>query len=177
MYAPYGWFLMPYEYGFIVTDFVTKTIISSQNYCDMKKVYLKANVKGDSWESERMMGYFNDGRIVHAEALGLQEGGHGIQIKSGDYIDFDDFLKKMLGENSGGGIFDGTVELSVEPPQSWQIRQFNVRIRGEREEAYKAVKRLGFIVSEREEQGWAMWIRDKDFCMDDDDEVNAVLGD
>lgn len=40
VYAPYPFGLRPSEYGFIVTDFVTKTIISCQHYTNMTRLFI-----------------------------------------------------------------------------------------------------------------------------------------
>lgn len=41
VYAPYPFGLKPFEYGFIVTDFVTKTIVSCQHYTNPTRLYVE----------------------------------------------------------------------------------------------------------------------------------------
>lgn len=74
-YAPYPYGLKPSEYGLVVTDFVTKTILSLQNYTDLGRIYAMRQCHGpDSSEiapgkAEQIATHAREGSVKHYEFI------------------------------------------------------------------------------------------------------------
>jgi hypothetical protein len=165
VYAPYPYGLRPAEYGFILTDFVTKAIVSCQHYTSLDKVYVyrayltpdaltpaDRDVYGDPLAPQyvELKQLYDAGRITHYRSFvdaQLHPIGEGT---------FEVFVKTAL---EGAGVF-GIAHFTLLAP--WQLLKFNGDVREGRRAALAKVRELGFELNEEEDLAFRRWAADEE---------------
>jgi len=160
-YAPYPFGLQPAEYGFIVTDFQTKTLISCNHYTSFDHIWVMRsmfNADPDDEEDQyadriaRFTRMFEEGRILTLWSFD-RTNRHMNKLVPPVSTSFNDLVEK-----SCKLVDDHMVTFDVQPPAGWTFLHFNSDRTDTRQQAFQAVEALGFKVSEEERAEWVEWI-------------------
>lgn len=161
--------LVPVEYGLVVLDFKTNTILSHQGYTSLDKMLassINLEIQGGSWNDKdsdfhRALDFFKAGKIKTASIMG-KDGLEDIPIPSW-------LLDTPTAENLTKFIKDGCKRLfsfkslyflnvCLEPFNFIDYRVTD----GTPTDLYLKVKELGLVLSDDEEAGWKEWIEEED---------------
>lgn len=155
-YAPYPYGLRPDEYGIILVDFVTKTLISCNHYTSFDHIFVSS-----SWWSPRIFGYaerikkheqlYALGRITSVRRWDSQARAL-LQEPLPEAKSF-----RELVELTGRGD-DGWVQLNIDPPPGWTFTDITSDTIEGRQATLATILALGFQLSEDEKQDWQKWI-------------------
>ena len=159
-YAPYPYGLTPAEYGFIVTDFQTKTLISCNHYTSFDHIWVMrsmfhADLDGENQYEDRIARYnrmFEEGRILTLWSFDRTN------RQMNKLVPPVSTSFKHLVEQSCELVDDHMVTFDVQPPQGWTFLHFNSDRTDTRQQAFQAVEALGFTISDEERAGWDEWI-------------------
>lgn len=160
VYAPYPYGLMPSEYGFIVTDFVTKTLISCNSYTSFNHIWAMAFWWRDEEELEqygdriaRYQKMFTEGRILNLWTFDRGRHPSLLKVELPPATAFKNLVEKSVALAN-----DSVVNFDVAPPAGWTFLEFSVN--KSRKEAFEAVKALGFALTQKEEKAWQKWLKE-----------------
>jgi len=147
-YAPFDNTLCPNEYGFIVTDFMTKQIVACTSYCSFFDEYLKENhllpeaEMGmlSSWEEkssfpeytrakveervknyQRVKGFFDEGRL-HTYLNHART----MVVDPLSFTSFQAFVKEVVRQEKdlSKRAYVGLLSVNYEPPSGWKFEEF-----------------------------------------------------
>jgi len=163
VYAPYPNLLAPSEYGLVVTDFVSKTIISCNGYTSLERVRVYISML-EGRENE-LRNYHTNPPVSeqkkHVEWLYNQGRIHSVGWRSGHIpvapdMAFDDVLKQAFTLEPEPGSLS---YVYAAPPKPWTIEDYTFETSEGWERTYQRVKDLGFVLSPQEHKGFADTIK------------------
>lgn len=192
VYAPYPYGLKPSEYGFVVTDFPSRTVIACNHYftlgraCIDEEMPLVEQARADvaldpvstrEFEAldlvrdyEALRRQFDEGSIVAYDVVDEECFKRRVDVTTETFAEVVDLATRSAGwdrwkddpRRAGLRRQEGRVFVR---PKGWTFLNLPKRSEADRRAAYEAVKALGFALTPDEEAGWASWIKG-----DEDDE-------
>lgn len=158
-YDPYPYGLKPDEYGIIVTDFKTKTLVSCQYYTNFTQH--SPDIYGKDFMPDRYEKYkrwFETGRFVSVSEW---------KNRVATTVSFDDFMSfnqlntydEFLDFLRGGEKKQRYFSVTVKPPEGWTFFEFG-ETKDDRRQALAKIKELGFEISEDEQKEFDEWIEE-----------------
>jgi hypothetical protein len=176
VYAPYPFGIRPSEYGIVVTDFQTKTIISHQGYTSFDSLTVH------EWmidESKRYADSTEDNESYDAELAGLRKLHSEGCFKTVQKIieDGDNFSTEIIDVSKMG--FSEAIQtalsssgltrlgyIKIDLPYGWKLVDLSEDMFDNspdgKQQTYNAIKGLGFKITSEEDADFQKWINGSD---------------